>query len=307
MAKKSKIYILLLPIWFATQELPGAISIVYNLRIAESTRKAHYEKIEHPYSVTTTGFDTERKKANFVHQNAGGMLYGLSYTTSKFYVHADLAWGKVQERRRDACGNVLKKEARTQSDDILFHAGYSFDITDRIRLGLSGIFGIPTHKQRALEMIQFGYGHIGIGVQGDGSFNYTTRNDHSFRSIIRYIYFVPRETKVTVENKPRFFDYHLGNIIDILTAHHFRFGFHRFEFGLDTTFWFGAKIFPFLADAVAKTNYTRIAPYANYKYRFEICNVHQYIATGFSYAVDFPKEFANNRILTAWAAWQVSF
>ncbi|MEX0849129.1 MAG: hypothetical protein WD055_02775 [Candidatus Dependentiae bacterium] len=53
---------------------------------------------------------------------------------------------------------------RTQTDDILFYAGRGFKLNEKSRGTISGILGVPTHKDDSLEGIQFGTGHYAIGV-----------------------------------------------------------------------------------------------------------------------------------------------
>jgi len=283
--------------------LHSAISIVYNLRIAEATKRPAFEKSNTPHSIGITGFNTNRKRLKGIHHNAGGILTTFLYTKPSFFFRTDFAFGKVEES-----DGMCTKFSRTQTDDILFSGGYSFPIRKRIKLTFSGLFGIPTHKDLTFEGIQFGSGHIGLGLQMDGAFLYRSNKKHTIRTAARYIHFIGRKVAAKVDKVLRYFDYHLGNVVDLFLSHHFIFGHHSFETGFDETFVFGAKIVPCLDDVVKKTNYLRSSFYSTYKHRFVLREVNNAIAVAFSYAFDTtPKEFGNKRILTAWASWGVSF
>lgn len=280
----------------------SAITIVYNLRIAESTKRPAFEESDIRYTIGKTGFNTNRKKLKGIRNNAGGILSTFSYVTPSFFVRADFAFAKVKETQE--CSEF----SRTQTDDLLLSAGYSLSIKNRTKLTFSGLLGIPTHKDLSLEALQFGSGHVGLGVQIDGAFLYSSPKKHTIRTATRFIHFFARKARYKVNNFTRYFDFHLGDVVDLFIAHHHIFGHHSFELGFDQTFVFAAKIFPNFDDTVTRTNYIRSAFYSTYKYRFLLQNLHNALAIAFSYALDItPKEFGNKRIITTWASWSVSF
>lgn len=281
----------------------GSISIVYNLRVAQTTKRIIIDPLfPKPSLGTITPFGTFREKYNGVKHHCGGGLFTLIYSPHSFFLRVDAAVARVSSFDN---GVYFK---RTQADDLLFSGGYSPHISDKMRITFSGLLGFPTHKDTSLEFVQFGYGHYGLGGQIDGSFIYSSNRDHTIRCAARLIHFFPRTIAIPIENQFELFKYNNGNLADLFIAFHSKIGFHSIETGYDASFFFNAAIHPHYDDAVKKTNYIRNSFYGIYKYRYVIHDVAQMLALALSYGFDSkPKIYGNKRIITIWGSWTVNF
>lgn len=282
--------------------LKGTVSIVYNLRIAETTKQSFNEHASSKFLGALTLFDQSRKRVIGIWQNYGGGLASLVYFFKPFYLRVDAAVAHVQQKDRGV------HFSKTQGDDILFSSGYSFPIKDRIQLTISGLLGVPTHHDRSLEIPQFGYAHTGLGFQLDGSFIYSSNRNYTLRSAVRCIHFLARKISFDLDDDAQIFNFSTGNLIDFFIAHHINIGNHRFEYGYDLTFLVGSKINPILMIASQKNDYIRNNFYASYKYRFSIKKYKNALTAALSYGFDHrPERYRNKRIFTIWGSWSVNF
>lgn len=281
----------------------GSISIVYNLRIAETSKRfVVTSMIPSPSLGTFTLFGTFREKYNGDKQHCGGGLFTLIYAPESYFVRVDAAVGHVASNTQ----GVLF--SRTQADDILFSAGYSPKTSEKMRVTFSGLLGIPAHKDTSLEFAQFGYGHYGLGAQMDGAIAYSKNRDYSLRFAARFIHFFPRMAPALVNTSMEKFKYGIGNLADLFIGLHFNRARHSMEVGYDGSFFFDAYICPNLDDTVEKTNYIRNNFYGTYRYRFLINKRTHIIRAGFSYGFDSrPKAYGNKHIITFWTSWSVNF
>ncbi|HEX2977619.1 MAG TPA: hypothetical protein VHO47_00650 [Candidatus Babeliales bacterium] len=281
----------------------GSISIVYNLRVAETSKHRGLESFfKKPSFGIFTPFGTFREKYNGVHHSAGGGLFTLLYSPERYYLRVDAAFARVSSHDRSI------HFARTQGDDVLFSGGYSPRTSKKSKLTISGLFGIPTHKDTSLEFVQFGYGHFGLGAQVDGTYFFSTNRNHTFRWATRLIHFFPRNVEARMGDQRERFNYGIGNLADIFLALHMIRKLHSMEAGYDASFFFNAKIFPHFEDAIKRANYIRNSFYGIYKYRFFIGNVASYIACALSYGFEpTPKTVGNKRVITTWASWGINF
>jgi hypothetical protein len=285
---------------FKTEQSNCSVSIVYNLRVAETTKHPPDEKTKGNYLETVTLFGQFRKRFDGRRQNLGGAIETFIYMPEPFYLKVDCAVARISDK------SGTTKTVKTQTDDILFSAGYSISIHHQIKLTLSGLFGIPTHKELSLEEAQFGTGHVGLGVQADGSWIYCKKC--SLRGAARFIHFFPRKAPFKTTSEQLFFRYNIGNLADLYIAHVCKFNKHRIGVGYDQIFLFGATIFPALDDVVEKTRHIRSSFYASYKYSFEIHKLANTFAANISYGFDLrPKSFSIKRLITAWVAWGINF
>ncbi len=280
----------------------SAVSLVYNLRIAESTKRQVLEKGQDPYKIALTAFNNNRKKRNGIYHNVAGMLETFSYTTPNFYFRTDFAFGQVKDRK--GCSHFKELE----TDDILFKSGYSYSINEKIKLTLSGLFSIPTHMDHILEQHQLGYGHFGLGFQFDSSFIYSIPRKSAIRCAFRLIQFIPRHTWHTADNITKRYTINIGNLIDVFIAHHTVFGHHSFEFGYDQIFFCNGKIHPFLEDALEKINYIRPEFFSTYKYTIATRRTHHIFSVTFSGGFDiWPWLHGNKRIVETWFSYGINF
>ncbi len=281
-------------------------TIVYNLRIAESTKRqaqaleSTYRRPSLAVLALVSQFSKSRDDIRFWY--TGGLL-SLYHAKKSFFIRADMAVAHVNQKTCDT------KFSRTQTDDILVSGGYSFAMNERTRFTLSALLGIPTHKDTSLEGIQLGIGHVGLGGQLDGAFFYSPHMNHTIFTAIRYIRFLPRDISACIANQHLKFNFNVGNVIDLFISHASRWGRHKFEFGYNPTFIFQAHICPRLDLFTDRVNFIRSSFFANYRYGFLI---HQKfpsgIAGGISYGFEhIPKDVGLKYAVTLWAGWGINF
>lgn len=276
-----------------------AISIVYNLRIAQVTKQPIFENRENRnHTIIGLLFDQYQKKYNGVRQNFVGALAAFIYDFKSCYFRIDCAASHINERM-----GTTTTFSGTEIDDILFTAGYNFKINNRALLTLSGLFGAPTHKISSLQHVSFGYGQVGAGIQLDGS--YSLNHISTFLYAARYIHFIPRNAQDDLRKN---YQFTIGNLGDVLVACKNNWTKHGLEFGYTARTDFGARVWPNFDELVTKTNYQRSNFYMVYKYNFLINNVANRLLFNIAYGFDHkPKIFGNKYIVTLWAAWKISF
>lgn len=276
----------------------SSISIVYNIKIAETTKRQAFEKNgEHPSTIALTPFDQYRNKYSGARHNYGGSMLSYIYSPETYFARVDFAFAQVNADH----GTFIK----TETDDLVFSAGYSFTANDRAKFTLSGLFGIPTHKDRSLIEPQFGYAHIGLGAQFDGSLIFSKHNpDHSLRFAVRGIEFFNRKVRVDAEH----FNFTFGTLVDLYLALHINSDNNRIDFGYNPTFLVAASIKPFLPDAVKQTEFKRNSFFGVYKRRFSFKKHPSAAVIALSYGFDLePLDFGNKRIITVWGLWSIAF
>jgi hypothetical protein len=284
------------------------VSFVYNLKLAETTRRqasALTNQYRRPSIGAVTFIDQERKKYSGVHQRIDGTLWTLLCASKGVYIRADFAFAHVHDQGilSTSCSKSL------QTDDILFTGGISRKIGKKIKMTLSGLFGIPTQKTITdLTSLQFGTFHLGIGGQLDGAFRYSKSGRHVIMAAGRFIHFIPRLFEVCLRGHSRHFEFGIGNLVDVFIAHNSSWIKHAFEFGYNATFDFNACITPSAPDVIDDTTFIRSSIFATYQYRFLIRHVPSAVVFGVSYGRDHrSKIFGLQRIITAWATWGVNF
>lgn len=273
------------------------ISFVYNLRIAETTAQLECtEKHRNPFGVGATFITQERIKREANHtQRFTGCLGSLMYAPRCYYVRAEFGAAHVRDKTTDTTFS------RTQSDDVLFLAGYTYSFSKKFRGTFSGLFGVPTHQDKNLEGLQFGYAHKGIGGQLDGSYTYSANQQYSLRSAFRYVHFLPRDVCRDGES----FDYKIGDLIDVFIMQNCTWGKHVLELGYDAFWSVSPKITPYDALVIAKDTYARNILFATYRYKARDTAG---ILAGFSYAFDRgDRPFDCKRLYTFWASLLLRF
>lgn len=286
-----------------TLPLQAIVSVVYNLKISETTKRHGKEKkTKHPWMVVATPFCQLRKKKDCItHQLFGGAMGTFGYARKKWYIKADFAGAHVRQRG-------LTCISRNQTDDILFTGGYSIDITPRAELTFSGLIGFPTHKDNSINGTQFGYAHIGLGAQIDGDFVYRPSGKHSLRPAVRFIHFFPRNSCYITDTHRQLVSVHEGNLSDIYIVHHSTFGKHSAEFGYDFISFFSSKVCPKVTDYAYKEDYFRSSFFATYKYHCAIHDFPTVFTAALSYSFDMQsKPVANKYIVNVWGSWSMSF
>lgn len=300
--KRSTVCIVL--VGLCTNPLSAIITEVYNLRISETTRKSAFEEhLVHPLLGTGTIITQYRKKYDgLIHHLLAGMGT-FSYTLPSWYIRMDVAGGRI---RSDDHG---VRFSRNQMDDFLITSGLSHELTPRIKLTGSGLLGIPLHKDTSLCHVQLGYGHVGLGVQADGSFLFESDRRWSMRSAMRYIRFLDRKVSIDCY-KPcdDLYQYTFGNLIDLFVAYHFSSEKIRWEIGYDLTILSGSDIKPFVPDIEKRTNYVRSDAYTSLKYRYMIGDDPGAFTLALSCGTDNSSHRFGYRILIAvWGALEINF
>ncbi len=281
-----------------------AVSFVYNLRVAEITRRyALTHQSITPSILVVTGIDQMRKHVNDVRDNLAGNLLSYLFLQDNVYLKADFAYGHAHQWSPDSCFE------RMQADDLLLTAGYSVMINPRARITFSGMVGFPTHRDTGLIGLEIGTGHTGIGGQFDSSYILSAHNQHSqhyFLSAARYIRFLPESVAFPPTVPFRNAELDIGNLVDLLVAYSYRFGLSNIEIGYNPSFLFHATITPSVSTLDSQLNYIRSNLYASYRYIFVRERHSCGIIAGLSYGFDEMPRILKH-IITAWVSWGVNF
>jgi hypothetical protein len=282
-----------------------SVSIVYNLKIAEATKRHVVEQqFKKPVIAAVTGFDQQRKTYNHTNQNIGGALFTMIYGHKPFYIRADTAVGHASENNK--C--IPLCDSRTQMDDILIATGLTHVFNERAKATLSGLAGFPTHDDTALQGIELGTGHYGVGVQLDGGYIYSKSLRHSCVAAGRLIQFFSRHADTCITGKPLRFDIGLGNLADLFLSHISNWGTHKLEVGYNATFAFNTTINPPLPISALPTHFTRNSFYASYRYGFLMRTHPGAVTVGLSYGFDStPKTIGMKYVVTSWLTFGVAF
>ena len=273
-------------------------SIVYNLRISQTTKRFAFDSHLLNNSLSATFYSQFRKTYSDVYLRTLGILGTYIYLKPSYYLRVDAAGGNI---KRTSC---LLDQSQNQCDDVLFSGGYSFTPLEKVRITCSGLFGVPTHSDRSLIEPQFGYGHIGLGAQLDAAFLLTNNGHNLIRSAMRYIYFFKRDT--TYEGQ--LYTFTASNLIDLFFAYDHKWKTQRVEFGYNPTFAFKAQIKPFFQPIINQTNFIRSNFFGSYRYAFEVTQHPSSITAALSYGFDHkPKTTGYARMVTAWCSWDIQF
>jgi len=272
-------------------------SIVYNLRIAETT-KGVVRNDEYPVMAVITPFGQLRERYDRRTRLifAGG-LGTLVYLTKTYYFRVDGAVARVVQKD----GSL--RRGRTQTDDLLFSAGYTYPCDDKTNLTLSFLLGLPTHKDTHLDMGELGYAHIGIGPQLDGAFVLDALSRHSIRVAFRFIHFFPRYISDYQKPIEHTVDFNMGNIIDFFLTYHLAFSKNQFDIGYDANIYNHVR-----TNCQIAPTFVRNIGYISYKRLFSVCGHPASWDLAFSYASDAPRSSVNYRhLVTGWTSLGFDF
>lgn len=295
-----KIIINTIFLYFISIQSLYAATLVYTLRISETTRNQIRSNIQQPYLLAFTGVGQYRQRRNNIQENYEGGLASFIYNPQDFYFRADIAAANIHQKI-DALSF-----GRTQMDDILFTGGLSKSFTKRTKITISGLLGMPTHKDTSLEGVEFGTGHVGIGLQFDGSFFYSANN--GLLGAARIVHFFPRKTNAQFNEIISKYNIHIGEAIDLLFVHSSKWNQHKFEIGYNPAFILNIHIKPPI-DLISSKTIISSSFYASYVYGFELKkNIESAINIGFSYGLDHtPKLLGTKYALTGWLSWGINF
>lgn len=286
------------------------VSIVYNLKIAEITkRQAFEERFSNPSTAALTGIEQFRKTYDGRRQNIASALGTYIYAPHNTYFRVDGAVGNIRQK----CGPNPTETAfeKTQTDDILFSLGQTFVTGKQTRATVSMLLGVPTHRDFTFyNGLQFGTGHVGLGGQFEASHAYWHKGLSSTTIIgaVRFVHFFPRNVCIPLLHEE--FKFGLGNLVDLFIAHLAKFKKNRIELGYNPAFTFNAYLDPCLRldGLLDGSSFIRSSFYIAYKRLFLI---HQYpsaITAAFSYGFDHrPKTVGIKNQFTIWSTWGINF
>ena len=284
--------------------MSSGTTIVYNLRIAEITKRQTTPNSQpHPFIVGVSFFDTYRKTYNDIFQNFIGGFGTFIYSNGPICLRADGAFAHAHQSFE-----TLSSSA-TQLDDILLSLSYCNNVNENIKLTFSGILGIPTHKEEGFLHVQFGTAHVGLGFQVDNSWTYSKNKKHLFYGAARLVHFFPRSTEIPILTHLKSFDFNVGNLADILVAHHSRWSIkHQLEVGYNLTTLFNASLHPVIPNVTNQINFIRNSFYASYLYGFKCLDKPSAFILAVSYGFDHkPKIFGLKYSVTAFLSWGINF
>lgn len=300
------IFFILLALFFFSD----GITLVYNMRIAEATKRQHGSLAGYhpkPSIGAVTLVNTDRSTYNGIHQQVNGLLLTVLSSYKRAYIRVDSAFAHNRQKIP-----AVGSRSRTQMDDLLFTGGYSFAAGDNVRMSVSGLFGIPLHKDTGFICPEVGTGHVGLGGQIDAAWFYQKK--YALLGASRFIHFFTRQTPLiapTVIPTCMKIDFHLGNVADLFLAHQCNWGRHKWEIGYNPTFAFDARICPelsFIGSLVNQIGFIRSSFYTSYLCKFLIREHGSAIILGLSYSFDHkPPEFGIKRGITVWGTWGINF
>ncbi len=304
MVIKKIICFLLIPSFFYP------ISIVYNLKIAEITKRQAFEdRFSQPSTIAVTGIEQFRQTYDGRQQNIASALGTYIYLPKNTYFRIDAAVGNIRQKYGpDPEQTTFHK---TQTDDILFSFGQTFVTGKKTRATTSLMVGIPTHRDFTFyKGLQFGTGHFGFGGQFEASHSYwhNTLSSTTIIGALRFIHFFPRCVCIPLLEEQ--FRFGLGNLVDLFIAHLAKFRKNRIEFGYNPSFAFNAYLDPCrsLNGLLDSSSFIRSSFYIAYKRLFLIHTYPSAITAAFSYGFDHkPKTVGIKNQFTVWSTWGINF
>lgn len=291
-------YKYLLFLCFLTYTNLNALSIVYHFRIAQITKQPIFEHIDTKYTLIALVFDQVLKTyQGDIQKNFAGDLDAFIYNFKPYYFRTDFAFAYVTENIKH-----VPTYSSVETDDILFTVGRNF-ILDNAKVTLSGLFGVPTHKNGILQHPQLAFAQFGTGIQLDGTYKFNNKNSVIWG--LRSVYFIPRNALDDFNRKHIFT---IGTLSDILISYRHDWAYHDLEIGFTERFQLGARIHPNLDNTIEKTNYIRSSFYIAYKYKFFINNIQNRITFEAAYSFDnTPKRYGYQYVIIGWVTWNVAF
>ncbi len=276
-----------------------AVSVVYNFKIAQITRQPITDRTVQRDTMSWLLFDFFQKNSQLkIRENyAGGLMTFNHCFAEKYYFRTDFAVGHTHQ--------TIKKRTEvdiTEPDDILFTSGRNFEISEKSRVTLSGLLGIPTHSVNTLERVGFGTGQVGVGVQLDGLYKFNNHCDILCGT--RYNYFIPRTAFDALDNSYKFT---VGSIADIIIgAQSNNLLPHGVEGGYASRWGFGINSIPKISELESKS-YQRNSFFLIYKYTLLTKRVAHRLLLGASWGFDSKPKLYGYKAIMGWAAWGIAF
>jgi len=297
---KKNIFVCVFILQLLMQSSACAVSIVYNFRVAQITRQSIGHQTEkRPNSLAVLLFDFFQKTQSFnIRENyAGGLLTYNRDVAKHCYFRADFAVAHAHQTNQ----GVSTVEV-IEPDNILLTAGRNFRPTEKSKVTLSGLLGIPTHEVNTLQRVGFGVGQVGAGVQVDGLCHITKPIDFLWGA--RYNYFIPR---TAFDAQGNCYNFTVGSIGDVLVALQTSNPLsHGLEGGYSGRWGFGAHATPRIPE-LGLLSYMRNNVYLVYKYTFLRKHFAHRLLLNISYGSDAkPKRYGYDSVMV-WGSWGISF
>lgn len=302
--------------FFISQLIQGSISLVYNIRIAEASKKKALETLK-PYTFTFTPTGAYGKTRNDIITGLIGFLQSATYTHNSFFAQFNCAFGETYliVPPLIALGNTTTIHIKSfYTDDILIKLGYIYSYTDQLSFSFTGHLGLPTHKDYVLQTFPLGYAHVGLGFQFDSQYIYSSPQENAIRSAFRLIQFIPRNAMASLFNQGSTaatnnrFNINLGTLIDIFISHLSIFGNHRLEFGYDQIIFCNGKIRPFLPFALEFFNFISPNFFLAYNYNNSTKYINHILSIGTSLGFTiWPNQFGNKISVEPWMTYIINF
>jgi hypothetical protein len=276
--------------------------VVYNLRISELNRR---QATTNKHSLlTSTFFNQWYTMRDGSKARDTGLLLTYIHTQDSWYIKLDAAGAHVRVLSADCM-----KLQRNQSDDFLISGGYGLRPREGTAITFTGYFGIPTHKDTALDNIEFGSGHYSIGPQVDGIQAYKVGKPHYFLWALRSLYFFRRALP---SNDPTITTCHTlwpGNIMDIYLGHQSNWSkVHRIEFGYDLTFSFATHVRPNIVNFSPGLPFVRNTYFVSYIRRIKGFDTPSSLLFTLTYATDpRPPRVGRRYSVALFIAWAINF
>lgn len=279
----------------------GTVSVVYNIRISEITRRQSYNTdYAKPSIAILTFFDQQRWRYDTVREHVNAGLANYIYLSKKIYFKLDVAAGNVGQTKVNA-----PYFSRNQTDDVLLSCGYYIPISTRARITLSGKFGFPTHADFITQGIQLGTGHVGLGAQIDAAVAVSKDRKHSLMAALRYIRYFPSTIYFTQSAQP--YRFNIGNLSDILISYVGGTKRNRYETGYNASFVFKPTIYPFITTPLANQSLgIRSNFYGSFTHFFLVKGHPSAVIVGASYGFD-NKPLIFKRLVSCFGAWGINF
>lgn len=298
---KKNIFVLAFIVTLLTHFSVSTISIVYNFRIAQITRKPiGLQTNKQPNSVAPLLFNLYQKSHAFdvVENYIGGLVTYNRNIAQEYYIRTDFAFAHINRTVQ----NIAKINI-TETDDILVSMGRNFTLGQKSQLTLSGLFGIPTHSVHTLQRVGFGGGQMGVGIQCDGLYKLIDKHI-DFLWGTRYNYFIARTAFDALGNSYKFTR---GSIADVLIAlQTSRPLSHGLEGGYNARWGFGVHATPSIP-TIDSFNYMRNNFYLVYKYTFLTQRVAHRLLLNISYGFDSTPKLYGYKAFTIWGSWGIAF
>lgn len=287
-----------------------SVSIVYNMRIAEITKRQNFSFSAKRHNIFSDALIGQwRELKNGFKQSLYASLASYIRNGKSWYLKVDGAVGRVNN-------NVLTQTfSRTQTDDLLISGGYSLATGKKGRSTCSMLFGIPTHRDFTLDLAQLGTGHIGIGGQLDYSYVYKAMPNNLVLFAARCIHFMPRSA--TSKNpcvSPLYqcneYKLYPGELIDVYFAHQTNWAKkNRIEVGYDCSFiGLHAKADPEILNFAGSVMYMRHSFFGAYFRLIPIKKVPTALIIGTAGGFDSrPCLIGNRFMITSWLIYGVLF